>query len=108
MYTVDFLTAGDPPMVIDSASITENYEPVWMDCGLDLMDIQGLEAHEVLPTIEHALANLTVNPGYYLLWSSTGGGPMMEGKGYMDVVDFLEKLRDMSIDYPGAMIAVGY
>jgi hypothetical protein len=104
VYTVSFEFQGED---VEEVSVTENLEQVWMAAGLDLFDLRGLEAHESLPVVTHALENLMVSPDYYHLWAETMG-VTMGNSGFDDLLHFLEQVRDTCIDMPGARIDIRY
>lgn len=106
MYFVD-LRSADYDEPLETVEFGENLEPIWMSAGLDMFDINGLEAHEAEPVVERALQLMNADPNYYILWAGAVS-VQMDYEAFGNMVDSVEKLRDACIDYPGAQIDVRY
>lgn len=92
MYFVD-LKHGDS--LLETISVSDVHEPMWLHAGFDLLDYQGHSIEEAVPALTTAIGTLGNSPDHYQLYEEGYGGNLGT------VLEFLEYLREAALDYEG-------
>lgn len=97
MYFVDF-KHGE--VLLETVSISDVHEPMWLHAGFDLLDYQGHDIEETIPALNSAIRTLEDSPDHYQLYEEGYGGNLGT------VLEFLEYLRETALDYEGSGVTL--